>query len=60
MRKAVYYKEILANPLETDEWEYTFEYDEKLYNGTSQRRNHFDDAGTIKTYIDKRLFLLKD
>lgn len=58
MRKAVvYYKEFLAGILtETDDGEYTFEYDEKYVMEHPKEGITLTMPVRSKTYIDKRLF----
>ena len=58
MRKAaVYYKEWLAGTLtETDEGEYTFQYDEKYIGEHSNESITLTMPVSTKTYTEKRLF----
>jgi serine/threonine-protein kinase HipA len=58
MRKAaVYYKEFLAGILvETNEGEYTFQYDEKYIQEHSKESITLTMPVSAKTYTDKRLF----
>lgn len=58
MRKAaVYYKEWLAGTLtETDEGEYTFQYDEKYIEEHSNESITLTMPVSTKTYKEKRLF----
>lgn len=58
MRKAaVYYKEWLAGTLtETDEGEYTFQYDEKYIREHSNESITLTMPVSTKTYTEKRLF----
>lgn len=58
MRKAaVYYKEWLAGTLtETDEGEYTFQYDEKYIGEHSNESITLTMPVSKKTYTEKRLF----
>jgi serine/threonine-protein kinase HipA len=58
MRKAaIYYKEFLAGILvETNEGEYTFQYDEKYIQEHSKESITLTMPVSAKTYTDKRLF----
>lgn len=58
MRKAtVYYKDWLAGTLtETDEGEYTFQYDEKYIGEHSNESITLTMPVSTKTYTEKRLF----
>ena len=58
MRKAaIFYKELLAGILtETDEGEYTFQYDEKYIKDNPKQFLTFTMPVSTKTYSDKRLF----
>jgi serine/threonine-protein kinase HipA len=54
---AIYYKDLLAGVLtETDEGEYTFQYDEKYITGYPNQFLTFSMPVSAKAYTDKRLF----
>ena len=58
MRKAaIYYKDLLAGTLtETDEGDYTFQYEEKYIKEHPKQFLTFTMPVSAKTYTDKRLF----
>ena len=58
MRKAaIYYKDLIAGTLtETDEGDYTFQYEEKYIKEHPKQFLTFTMPVSAKTYTDKRLF----
>ena len=56
-RAAIYYKDLIAGTLtETDEGDYTFQYEEKYINEHPKQFLTFTMPVSAKTYTDKRLF----